>query len=178
MQFITGFLFLQILVYSILKNEIPLTHCAIKLSVRYVYSHFTFYITISDLVWMLKWKSIKTFTSVLKGAMSVSFKSYSGLLTRETAKFCYPCMLKYHRKKKIVEKVWPQIWLYLFMFHLIVLKQLNSLISINTFCCHGGQEVTLQTGVWEAVQFRALARIVYVCFFVIVLLLCFHFLSK
>jgi len=44
-------------------------------------------------------------------------------------------------------KILQNKWLCLFMFRPITLKELNSLISIDTFSCLGGQEVTHPTAV-------------------------------
>jgi len=43
----------------------------------------------------------------------------------------------------------PQMWLCLFVFQPITLKQLNSLTSIDTLSCLGGLEVTHRAAVWE-----------------------------
>jgi len=43
----------------------------------------------------------------------------------------------------------PQIWLCLFMFRPITLKQLNRLTAIDTSSCLSGRDVTLQTAVQE-----------------------------
>ena len=54
------------------------------------------------------------------------------------SKYNYPCMLKYYRNTTLLKQCGPQIWLYLFMFQLIKLKQLNNSTSISTFSCFVG----------------------------------------
>ena len=46
-----------------------------------------------------------------------------------------------------MKSVAPKIWVLLFVFRQIALKQLNNLTSIDTFSCLGGLEVTQQTAV-------------------------------
>jgi len=53
-------------------------------------------------------------------------------------------MIKYYRKS-FGEKYGPQIWLCLFMFRPITLKQLNSLTSIDIFSLPDGREVIPHT---------------------------------
>jgi len=50
-------------------------------------------------------------------------------------------------KNGFVEKIGPKMWLYLFMFRPITLKQFYSLTAIDTFSWLGCREVTLQTAV-------------------------------
>ena len=60
------------------------------------------------------------------------------------------------------------------MFWPFALKQLNSLTSIDAFSCLDGQEVTLKTGMWEVLgSIPGPGKDFYVCFFVLLLLLCF-----
>jgi len=57
-------------------------------------------------------------------------------------------MLKYFRKKPnttLFKEVDPKIWLCLFRFRSITLKQLNGLTSIDTFNCLAGLDVIHQT---------------------------------
>jgi len=54
------------------------------------------------------------------------------------------------QKKTTLSKMCgPQIWLCLFVFQPITLKQLNSSTSIDTSSCLGGLEVTHRAAVWE-----------------------------
>jgi len=79
------------------------------------------------------------------------------------------------QKNNFVEKVWPANVAFLFMFWPIMLKQLNSLTSLDVFNWLCGQEVTLQTAVWEVPgSITGSGKDFYVCFFVL-LLLCFYF---
>jgi len=48
-----------------------------------------------------------------------------------------------------VKKLWPANSTLFIMFRPIVLKQLNSWTTIDTFICLGGSEVTHQTAVRE-----------------------------
>ena len=66
---------------------------------------------------------------------------------QESAKYSFPCMIKYYRKKQLVEKVLPANLVLFIMFLPIMLKQLNSLTSIATFSCLGGREVAHRTAV-------------------------------
>ena len=81
-----------------------------------------------------------------KNAIPVLFDHLT-LKPNLTAKNRDKCMLKYYRKTTLLKMYCRQIWLYLFMLRRITLKQLKSLISIDTFSCIRGVEVTLQTGV-------------------------------
>jgi len=87
--------------------------------------------------------------------------------------------LTMHEKTTLLQKCGLRIWLCLFMFPLIMLKQLHSLTSIETLSCLVGVVVTLQTEVRKSsrVRFLALARI-----FMFAFLVCcccvFTFLSK
>jgi len=76
------------------------------------------------------------------------------------------------------KKCCPQIWLSLFMFWPISLKQLNTLTSIDTFSCLNGLDVTHQTVMREFPDLiPGFGKDLYVCLFVL-LLGGFTFLSK
>jgi len=84
---------------------------------------------------------------------------------------------------KILKKKWmccmcgPQIWLCLFTFRPIALKQLNSLTIFDTFGWLVGSEATHPTGVQE-VPSSISSRDFYVLFSVFVIVVFLLFLSK
>ena len=61
---------------------------------------------------------------------------------KKTAKYSYPCTLKYYRTMILLKRFGPQNRFCLFMFRPIALKQLNSLTTIDTFSWLGGPKVT------------------------------------
>jgi len=87
-------------------------------------------------------------------------------------------MFKYHRKNGFVERCGPQMWLCLFMFRPIILKQLNSLTSFDTFIISVAKWVTLQTGEESSSSTSGTGKDYFVCF--VVLFVCFknHYLQK
>jgi len=72
----------------------------------------------------------------------------------------------------------PQIWLCLFMFRPIASKQLNSLTTINTFSWLGGAVVTHPLWVQEVPGSIPGSSKGFYVWFLVLLLLCFYFLSK
>ena len=95
--------------------------------------------------------------------------------------FCiwsYSRTLKYCRITTLLKICGPQIWLCLFMFRPIVLKQLNSLNSIDMFSSLGGLEVTHQIAVPEVpLRYQALTRIFLLLFWFVGIVFL-HFVFK
>jgi len=131
-------------------------------------------------------KSFKDATSVSFGSklftsyILIIFKQRNLLpLIWETAKYSYPCMQKYYRKKmNLMQVSGLQIWLWFFTFRPIASKQLNSLTTIGTINWLGGAVVTHSLWVQEAPgSIPGSCKAFYVWFFVL-LLLRFTFWSK